>query len=108
MSKKSLEVVLSELKELLLKDARDPKTNNGDFILNWQEFQAASKMYVRLALNKDVDNQKVSALYKAGKERGLWDCTKPNPDNQSAIFIHTRPREKREDVDVEAIVNSLL
>ena len=104
MSKKSIEIVLSELKDLLSKDARDAKADSGDLIMGWQEFQGSVRMYVRLALNKDVDNATVSAIYKAGKERRLWNCTKPG-EKDAALFIHTKPREE---VDVDAVVNSLL
>ena len=95
---------LEAIKALLVMDARDAKTESGDLIMSWNEFQGSIRMYVRIALAKEVDKDTVNVLYQAGKEAGHWNCSKPSADKETAIFIHVKPRQE---VNVEEALNKL-
>ena len=64
-----------------------PIKDKPDLFVSYKEFQGAVSMYASLK-GKAFGPKEVSMVYRKGVDMGLWNCSKPDNNNESALFLH--------------------
>ena len=75
-----------------------PITGKSDLIVSYKEFQGAVSMYASLK-GKAFGPKETSMVYRKGVNMGLWNASRPDDNNESALFLHVDGDNPQQDED---------
>ena len=75
-----------------------PIAGKADLIVSYKEFQGSVCMYASLK-GKVFGPKEVSMVYRKGVNMGLWNASRPDDNNESALFLHVDGDNPQQDED---------
>jgi hypothetical protein len=84
-----------------------PIKDKSDLFISYKEFQGAVSMYASLK-GKAFGPKEVSMVYRKGVDMGLWNASRPDLYNESALFLHVDKESIQHDEDAAMEVISQL
>lgn len=75
-----------------------PIKDKPDLFVSYKEFQGAVSMYASLK-GKAFGPKEVSMVYRKGVDMGLWNASRPDDNNESALFLHVDKDSVQHDED---------